>query len=354
MTRYYGKHTPESLAAHNVVLVNKLSQHFAAVVNTQVEFEFKSHALSAMAVFEAACQDVLRRCVLEIKNNYSSNWYAKGVFFSHLGPLTQYYAPLSEDWAYRKFKAATKQGANDTNASVLNSNHKGQINRFSYWHGYGHLNIPTKSSKNSQSLKSWAMGLEPLTDSIQLYKMLGEAEFQTTGDILKEGFVRKDGRIFKVTGMHQGKPKLKRSTLKEAINWNKLKYARQLKGKGFVVKKQADGSVRAYLSGKQVSLLDLNAAGLVGTKLQIAAFNNFFASAPEGSKFAQMKDTHQNENFFLKAMQSQHNIFGEEALYKLGFSAKKPRNRTPIEDVIRFTVGTILPAVFKQKLKQRS
>ena len=117
--------------------------------------------------------------------------------------------------------------------------------------------------------------------------------------------------------------------------------------------KQVNGTTRYSLSGKQVSIFKLNQLGLAGSKLKITAFNNFYtSSATNNSKFAQLKTTHSQQHFFIKAMRSdKDNIFSDEALYKLGFSARPKYNRTPVTDLLSYLIGTELPKEFSSRMQ---
>ena len=357
MASNYGKHTPESVARQNANVVNQFSAQFAAIVNAHIEFNSKAKAIKAMAIFDSTAQYIMQVAIKVLQKQYASNWYHQGVFTATgvtAGANSQPSKSLTQNWAMRKFKAAVKTPKTATEKTTTERNNfTNTALQHTYWHGLGYLNAQPKSDKRDP-LRSWVSKLNDglLGDNLRLYRMLGESDFQMTGNLLKKGFVRKDGRVFKVIPVRGKQPKLQRSTLKEAINWHKLHTSSALKGKGFVTAKQVNGNTRYSLSGKQVSIFKLNQLGLAGSKLKLTAFNNFYtSSATNNSKFAQLKTTHSQQHFFIKAMRSgKDNIFSDAALYKLGFSARPKYNRTPVTDLLSYLIGTELPKEFSKRM----
>ncbi|WP_273860744.1 hypothetical protein [Photobacterium sp. GSS17] len=322
----------------NMTVMATLSARFAHLINSVADLESRAIAEQALSATHAGVEVALKHMIKALKAEYASNWASphsfgsgpvvdrmQGILKKHPGENVNWGSRLSPDWVTQKAKWLNRHGVDLPNDGAP-------------FHGFGHYGVPlpSRTNRRPEPLKVWASGLNLTTDVMNLYRLMGMAKLQIAGNLAtKKGYTQTE------TGFVDAKGK--RATLKDALRRAK---PHQVQGQGLVVTFHKTHGLSAYVKGRRVSLLELNHAGLIGSKLELVALGNMF-SGPNAPK-------NRGYRFFEHAQKyagGRYDIFGKSAGTKLHFSAR--RNRDPIGNYLEVIIEEFIPLAIYLELKKR-
>lgn len=322
----------------NMTVMATLNERFAQVINSVAAVESRAIAEQALSATHAGVENALKLMIKTLKAEYASSWSSphafgsghvvtrmQGITKKQAGANLNWGSQLSTDWIVQKAKWLDRYGIQLPNDGAP-------------FHGFGHFGapLPGRTNRRPEPLKVWASGLNMTSDVMNLYRLMGMAKLQITGDLAtKKGYAQTETGFVDANG--------KRATLKEALRRAK---PHQVQGQGLVVTFHKTHGLSAYIKGRRVSLLELNHAGLIGSKLELVALGNMF-SGPNAPK-------NRGYRFFEHAKSyagGRYDIFGKSAGTKLHFSAR--RNRDPIGNYLEVIIEEFIPLSIYLELKKR-